>query len=53
MKNNERMSLLCNCVEALCYFVDAEENEDPVTLNSITWMEIKGFVQKQVREFLK
>jgi predicted nucleotidyltransferase component of viral defense system len=48
-----RQQLLISIPEALCYFIDAEESEDPVSLKRQRWEEIKKFIQKEVNKFLK
>lgn len=37
---------------ALTYFNDADESEDPISLKGQTWESVKKFIQLQVREFL-
>jgi len=39
--------------QALTYFVDAEESEEPVTIKPITWEEVKTIINEKVREFLR
>lgn len=39
--------------QALIYFEDAEKNENPVVLNSMTWNDVKYFIKQKVSEFLK
>jgi hypothetical protein len=38
---------------ALTYFADAEESEDPVALNGETWSSVKKTIQQKVNDFLK
>lgn len=38
---------------ALSYFDEAEQSENPVSLNKITWEMVKKNIQKKVREYLK
>ena len=38
--------------EALCYFADADESEDPVSLKGQHWDEIKFFIKEKVRDYL-
>lgn len=45
--------LLISIPSALTYFEDAEESEDPVSLKSQTWQDVKRFIRQQVNEFLK
>jgi hypothetical protein len=44
--------LLISIPTALSYFADAEESEDPVSLNGQSWEETKRFIQGKVREYL-
>lgn len=45
--------LLITIPQAITYFDDAEESEDPVSLKGQTWESVKKFIQKKVSEFLK
>jgi hypothetical protein len=38
--------------QALTYFVDADESEEPQTIKPITWYEIKSNITSKVREYL-
>lgn len=38
--------------QALTYFVDAEEGEDPVSLNNTSWDEVKSGIKVAVRTYL-
>lgn len=38
--------------QALTYFVDADESEEPVTIKPITWDNVKSIIKEKVREFL-
>jgi hypothetical protein len=40
-------------LEALTYFEDAEESEDPISLKEQTWESVKKFIQQKVSEFLR
>lgn len=44
--------LLISIPQALIYFADAEESEDPVSLNGQDWQTVKAYIEKQVRDFL-
>lgn len=44
--------LLISIPQALIYFADAEESEDPVSLNGQNWQTVKAYIEKQVRDFL-
>ena len=39
--------------QALTYFTDADESEDPVSLNGETWESIKKSISQTVSDFLK
>ena len=45
--------LLISIPEALVYFTDAEESDDPVSLKGQTWTSVKKEIQKKVSEYLK
>ncbi len=38
--------------QALTYYVDADESENPETIKKQSWNDIKKFISKQVRDFL-
>jgi predicted nucleotidyltransferase component of viral defense system len=44
--------LLISIPNALTYFVDADESDDPISLNGQTWEQIKKELRAKVREFL-
>lgn len=46
-------NLLISIPQALTYFDDAEESEDPVSLKGQTWEVVKKFIQQKVSEFLR
>jgi len=46
-------NLLITVPQALTYFADAEESEDPISLKEQTWESVKGFINAKVREYLK
>lgn len=46
-------NLLITIPQALTYFDDAEESEDPVSLKGQSWGSVKKFIQQKVSEFLK
>lgn len=48
-----KQQLLITIPEALCYFTDAEESEDPISLKGQTWEEVKSFIKDAVNNFLK
>jgi hypothetical protein len=45
--------MLISIPQAITYFADAEESEDPVSLYGQTWDNIKHYLQSVVREYLK
>lgn len=45
-------NLLITIPQAITYFDDAEESEEPVSLKDQTWSSLKKFIQKKVREYL-
>lgn len=46
-------NLLITVPQALTYFADAEESEDPISLKNQTWHGVKKFIKAKVREYLK
>ena len=46
-------NLLISIPQALTYFDDADESEDPVSLKGQTWQTVKKFIQQKVSEFLR
>jgi len=46
-------NLLITIPQAIIYFDDAEESEDPISLKGQTWKSVKKFIQRQVSDFLK
>jgi predicted nucleotidyltransferase component of viral defense system len=51
-KKYPSQQLLVSVPFALCYFDEAEESEDPVSLKGQTWKSVKKFIQQKVSEFL-
>jgi hypothetical protein len=45
--------LLISIPQVLIYFTDADESEDPVSLNGQTWEGVKQTIRKVVREYLE
>ena len=45
--------LLISIPQALTYFSEAEESEDPVSLNGATWDSVKNKIQLKVNEYLQ
>jgi predicted nucleotidyltransferase component of viral defense system len=46
-------NLLITVPQAITYFVDAEESEDPISLKKQTWESVQDFIKAKVREYLK
>jgi predicted nucleotidyltransferase component of viral defense system len=46
-------NLLITVPQALTYFADAQESEDPVSLKKQTWDYVKEFINSKVNEYLK
>jgi predicted nucleotidyltransferase component of viral defense system len=46
-------NLLISVPQAISYFSDAEESEEPFSLKSQTWPKIQKFIQKKVADYLK
>ena len=46
-------NLLITVPQAITYFADAEESEDPISLKNQTWESVKGFINSKVREYLR
>ena len=46
-------NLLITVPQAITYFADAEEDEDPVSLKKQIWESVKEFINATVREYLK
>ena len=45
-------NLLITIPQAITYFEDAEESEDPISLKNQTWDSVKEFISSKVREYL-
>jgi len=45
--------LLISIPQALIYFTDAEESDDPVSLKGQTWASVKKQIQQKVKEYLQ
>ncbi len=45
-------NLLISVPQALTYYVDADESEDPVSLKGQSWESVKAFISGKVREYL-
>ena len=53
MKKYPNQMLLISIPRALTYFEDAEESEEPVSLKSQTWSDVKEKISGKVDEFLR
>lgn len=51
-KKYPSQQLLISIPQALTYFEDAENSEEPVSLKGQTWDSVKEFIQQKVREYL-
>jgi predicted nucleotidyltransferase component of viral defense system len=51
-KKYSNQQLLISVPQALVYFDDAEESEEPRSLKGQTWESVKKFIQKKVSAFL-
>ncbi len=45
-------NLLITVPQAITYFVDAEESEDPVSLKNQTWHDVQAFINAKVSKYL-
>jgi hypothetical protein len=48
-----KQNLLISVPQALTYFADADESEDPVSLKGQTWNTVKTFISKKVNDYLR
>jgi predicted nucleotidyltransferase component of viral defense system len=46
-------NLMITVPQAITYFVDAEESEDPVSLKKQTWKSVQAGINRKVRAYLK
>ena len=46
-------NLMITVPEAISYFADAEESEDPISLKQQTWTSVQQAINAKVREYLK
>ncbi len=46
-------NLLITVPQAITYFADAEESEEPVSLKKQTWKGVQDFISKKVSEYLR
>lgn len=52
-KKYSTQHLLVTVPQVLCYFADAEESEDPVSLKNQDWEKVKTEIRKKVSTFLQ
>ncbi len=52
-KKYPNQQLLISIPQALTYFADAEESEEPISLKNQTWMDVKRQIQQKVNDYLK
>jgi len=52
-KKYPSQQLLISVPQALVFFDDAEESEDPVSLKGQTWESVKKFIQHKVSDYLR
>ena len=45
-------NLLITVPQAITYFADAEESEDPISLKKQTWEKVQAFIKKKVSDYL-
>lgn len=46
-------NLLVTVPQAITYFLDADESEDPISLNNQTWESVQEYIKKKVNNYLK
>ena len=46
-------NLFITVPQAISYFADAEDSEDPISLKKQTWESVKAFIQKKISDYLK
>jgi predicted nucleotidyltransferase component of viral defense system len=46
-------NLIITVPQAITYFADADDSEDPISLKNQTWESVKDLIQKKVSAFLK
>ena len=52
-KKYPSQQLLISIPQAMTYFDDAEDTEEPVSLKSQTWMSVKEIIQQKVSDYLR
>jgi len=46
-------NLLITVPQAITYFADAEESEDPISLKGQTWETVQAYIKKKVSDYLR
>jgi predicted RNA-binding protein (virulence factor B family) len=46
-------NLLITVPQAITYFLDAEESEDPISLKKQNWKNVQQYIQQKVSAFLQ
>ncbi|MFY0605946.1 MAG: nucleotidyl transferase AbiEii/AbiGii toxin family protein [Cyclobacteriaceae bacterium] len=52
-KKYPKQRLMISVPQALTYFADAEESEQPVSLKNQNWESVKSYIRNKVSEFLR
>ncbi len=52
-KKFPEQNLLITIPQAITYFIDAEESEEPISLKGQTWESVKKFIQQKVSDYLR
>ncbi|MBK5271946.1 MAG: nucleotidyl transferase AbiEii/AbiGii toxin family protein [Bacteroidia bacterium] len=52
-KKFPEQNLLITIPQAIIYFDDADESEDPISLKGQTWETVKKFIQQKVSDYLR
>lgn len=52
-KKYPSQQILISIPNALTYFVDADESEEPISLKKQTWPSVKKFIQKKVSDYFE
>ena len=52
-KKYPSQQLLISIPQALVYFEDAEQSEDPISLKGQSWESVKKYIQQKVNDFLR
>jgi len=52
-KKYPNQMLLISIPQALCYFEEAEESENPMSLKNQTWDMVKALIRVKISDYLK